>query len=156
MTFYILLNQITTIFLSMNLLTTMSFDSEIISYLYGGGKGEIYFQVTNNNRTLAIKPLMEGGYSNLLVITKDKKYYFNINKSKGSPHQFIEIKDGIATHSVTKKINKSNYEILEGKKAILFINKSKHSVNVNGTIVKSREYFSKGVPLLLDGKRILN
>ncbi len=156
MTFYILMNQITTIFLSMNLLTTMSFDSEIISYLYGGGKGEIYFQVTNNNRTLALKPLMDGGYSNLLVITKERKYYLNINKSKKGSHQFIEIKDGVATHSLTKKIIKPNYEILEGKKAILFINKALHNVNVNGTIVKSREYFSKGVPLLLNGNRILN
>lgn len=156
MTFYILMNQITTIFLSMNLLTTLSFDSEIISYMYGGSKEEIFFQVTNNNRTLAVKPLLEGEYSNLLVITKENKYYFNIRNSKNKPHQFIEIKDGIASHSVKKKVNKPDYEILEGSKAILFINKNKRSVNINGIFVKSKEYFSKGVPLILNGKRILN
>ena len=63
MMFYILMNQITTLFLSLNLLTTLSFDSEIVSYLYGGGKEEVFFQVTNNNRTLALKPLMDGNYS---------------------------------------------------------------------------------------------
>ena len=68
MSFYILANHITTLFLSLNLLTTLSFDSEIISYLYGGSKEDVFFKVTNNNRTLAIKPLTDGSFSNLLVI----------------------------------------------------------------------------------------
>lgn len=156
MTFYILANQITTVFLSLNFLTTLSFDSEIISFLYGGSKEEIFFKVTNNNRTLAIKPLLSGKYSNLLVITKNRKYYFNIDKSDSSPHQFVEVKDGIASHSLKKKINTKDYEILEGKKALLFINKKKISVNINGNLIKTRKYLSKGVPIILDGKRILN
>lgn len=156
MTFYILMNQITTLFLSLNLLTTMSFDSEIVSYLYGGAKEEMFFQVTNNNRTLALKPLMEGSYSNLLVITKERKYYFTLKRSEKSPHQFIEVKDGIGSHALTKKIKTPRYEILEGQSSILFVNNSNQEVMVNSIKVKNREYFSKGVPIILDGNRILN
>lgn len=156
MTFYILMNQITTIFLSLNLLTTLSFDSEIISYLYGGSKEEMFFQVTNNNRTLALKPMMDGNYSNLLVITKERKYYFDLKQTKQNSHQFIEIKDGVASHVLTKKIKTKDYEILEGQSSILFVNNSNAEVTVNSIKVKNRDYFSKGVPIILNGKRILN
>ena len=156
MLFYILINQITTLYLSLNLLTTLSFDSEIVSYLYGGSKEEVFFQVTNNNRTLALKPLMDGKYSNLLVITKERKYYFDLRQSSKNPHQFIEIKDGVGSHALTKKIKTNQYEILEGHSSLLFINNSDNEVEVNSKKVKKREYFSKGVPILFNGKRILN
>lgn len=156
MIFYILANQITSLFLSLNLLTTLSFDSEIVSYLYGGSKEEMFFQVTNNNRTLAIKPLMDGKYSNLLIITKERKYYFELAQGQSSTHQFIEVKDGVISHALTKKIETKSYEILEGQSSILFINKSNQEVMVNNIKVKHKEYFSKGVPILFNGKRILN
>ena len=156
MIFHILLNQMTTLFLSLNLLTTLSFDSEIESYLYGGSQEEMFFQVTNNHKTLAMKPKMEGGYSNLLVITKDRKYYFDLKYDKDKPHQFVEVKDGVVNFALTKKITKSDYELLEGDNSILFINRKNSEVNVNGITVKQREYISKGVPIVVDGKRILN
>jgi type IV secretory pathway VirB9-like protein len=150
------MNQITTLFLSLNLLTTLSFDSEVISYLYGGSKEEMFFQVTNNNRTLAIKPMMDGSYSNLLVITKERKYYFDLKQTSEKSHQFIEIKDGVASHALTKKIKTKNYEILEGQSSVLFVNNTAQELIVNSIKVKQREYFSKGVPIILNGKRILN
>ena len=156
MTFYILLNQITTMFLSMNLLTTLTFDSEIQSYLYGGAKEEMFFQVTNNFKTLAMKPKMEGGLSNLLVITKKSKYYFDLKIEKSNTHQFIEVFDGRMTHSLTKKVENKDYEILEGDRSILLVNKKDRPVTVNGIVVKNKEYFSKGVPILYEGIRILN
>ncbi len=66
MTFYILMNQVTTLFLSLNLLTTLSFESEVISFMYGGSEQDVYFKVTNNRKTLAIKPKIEGTLSNLI------------------------------------------------------------------------------------------
>lgn len=156
MIFHILMNQMTTLFLSLNLLTTLSFDSEIQSYLYGGSQEEMFFQVTNNHKTLAIKPKMDGVYSNLLVITKNHKYYFNLKLNKENPHQFIEIKDGVMNHALTKKLKTNDYEILEGDNSVLFINNKGTEVTVNGMKVKHREYLSKGVPILYEGKRILN
>lgn len=156
MIFHILMNQMTTIFLSLNLLTTLSFDSEIQSYLYGGSQEEMFFQVTNNHRTLAIKPKMDGAYSNLLVITKNNKYYFDLKHDRKNPHQFIEVKNGVMNHALTKKIKTRDYEILEGDNSILFINNRSSEVTVNGMKVKHREYLSKGVPILYEGARILN
>ncbi len=156
MIFHILMNQMTTIFLGLNLLTTLSFDSEIQSYLYGGSQEEMFFQVTNNFKTLAIKPKMDGVYSNLLVITKNTKYYFDLKRDQSSPHQFIEIKNGVMNHALTKKIKTRDYEILEGDNSMLFINNKSSEVMVNGLKVKHREYLSKGVPILYEGKRILN
>jgi hypothetical protein len=156
MIFHILMNQMTTLFLSLNLLTTLSFDSEIQSYLYGGSTEEMFFQVTNNHKTLAIKPKMEGNFSNLLVITKNRKYYFDLKFEKNKPHQFIEIKDGVMNHALTKKISRPEFEILEGDNSMLFINRKSSEVVVNGLKVKHREYLSKGVPIIYEGNRILN
>lgn len=156
MIFHILMNQMTTIFLSLNLLTTLSFDSEIQSYLYGGSQEEMFFQVTNNHKTLAMKPKMDGTYSNLLVITKNNKYYFDLKSDELAPHQFIEIKNGVMNHALSKKLKTKDFEILEGDSSILFINNKLNEVNVNGLKVKRRQYLSKGVPILYEGKRILN
>lgn len=156
MIFHILLNQMTTVFLGLNLLTTLSFDSEIQSYLYGGSQEELFFQVTNNHKTLAIKPKMDGAYSNLLVITKNSKYYFDLKQAKENPHHFVEIKNGVMNHALTKKIKTKDYEILEGDNSILFINSRSSEVTVNGVRIKHREYLSKGVPILYEGQRILN
>lgn len=156
MIFHILLNQMTTVFLGLNLLTTLSFDSEIQSYLYGGSQEELFFQVTNNHKTLAIKPKMDGTYSNLLVITKNNKYYFDLKQAKENPHQFVEVKNGVMNHALTKKIKTKDYEILEGDNSILFINNRSSEVTVNGVRIKHREYLSKGVPILYEGQRILN
>lgn len=145
----------TTLFVSIHLLTTLSFDSEIQSYLYGGDKNEIFFQVTNKERTLAIKPKTEGGFSNLLVITRHRKYYFQLEYDAKDPHKFIEVKDGVMNHALTQKTSSPDYDILEGDNSILFINKSPQEVRVNGVKVRNREYFSKGVPILREGKRIL-
>jgi hypothetical protein len=156
MIFHILGNQITTLFLSFNLLTTLSFDSEIQSYLYGGSQEEVFFQVTNNHKTLAIKPRLDGQLSNLLVITKHRKYYFDLKLAKSSPHQFIEVKDGVANHALKKKLQTPQYEILEGDHSLLFINRGKDEVQINGMKIKHREYLSKGVPIIYEGERILN
>lgn len=156
MIFHILMNQMTTIFLSLNLLTTLSFDSEIQSYLYGGSQEEMFFQVTNNHKTLAMKPKIDGTYSNLLVITKNNKFYFDLKRDLVTPHQFIEVKNGVMNHALTKKVKNRDYEILEGDNSMLFINHKPIEVKVNWMKVKHREYLSKGVPIIYEGRRILN
>ena len=156
MIFHILMNQMTTVFLGLNLLTTLSFDSEIQSYLYGGSQEELFFQVTNNYKTLAIRPKMDGAYTNLLVITKNNKYYFDLKHAKNNPHQFVEVKNGVMNHALTKKIKTRDYEILEGDNSILFINNRSSEVTVNWMKIKHREYLSKGVPIIYEGNRILN
>ena len=156
MTFFILSNHMTTLFLSLTLLTTLSFDSEIESFLYGGAKEDVFFKVTNNRKTLALKPTQRERFSNLLVITKEGKYYFDLRYNEENPHQFVEVKDGVMNHALKEKVSRDEFEILEGKSSLLFINKLKSPVEINGRQVKKRAYFSKGVPLIKNGVRILN
>lgn len=156
MTFHIIANQITTLFLSLHLLTTLSFDSEIESFLYGGSKEDVFFQVTNNQKTLAIKPTQTQRFSNLLVITKKRKYYLDLSYDEEKPHQFIEIKDGVMNHALKERMTHKDYQIMEGENSLLFINRRNNPVMINRIKVRSREYFSKGVPLIKDGQRILN
>lgn len=155
MTFHILLNQITTLFVGLNLLTTLSFDSEIKSFYYGGNKEDVFLKETDN-RTLLIKPYRVDALSNLLVVTSKRKYYFNLSYDQAYPHGFVEVRHGVMNHALTKKLETKDYELLEGDSSILLINKRHTDVEVNGVTVKKREYFSKGVPLLYEKKRILN
>ena len=59
-------------------------------------------------------------------------------------------------HALTKKQETMEYEILEGDNSLVFVNKLENAVKVNGIEIKHREYLSKGVPLIYEGKRILN
>ena len=156
MSFFILTNQIATLFVSLGILTTLTFDSEVTNYLYGGSKSDLFLQVTNNSKTLAIRPKKEKVSSNLLVITKNRKYYFNIRYDDIYPHNFVEVKSGQINHNLKSIVKKRDYEILEGNSSLLFINKKKKKVRLNELPVKSKQYVSKGIPLILDGKRILN
>jgi hypothetical protein len=156
MTFYILMNHITTLFVSLGLLTTLSFDSEVTSYLYGGAKEDLFIKITNNHKTIAIKPMSEGINSNLLVITKNRKYYFDVKYNKNKPHQFIEVKQGQINHGMKKVMTKKNFDLLEGSSSVLVINKIKRKLRVNKKHVKKKDYFSKGVPIFIEGKRVLN
>lgn len=155
MTFYVLMNQITTIFLCLNVLTTLTFDSEIKAFYYGGSKEDVFLQETDN-RTLLIKPKRSDKLSNLLVVTLKRKYYFQLDYDAVNHHNFIEVKHGVSNHGLVKKHSGPGYEVMEGNSSLLFINKSGTEQVVNGIKVKNREYISKGVPVLLNGRRILN
>ena len=136
------MDQITKLFVSLGLLTTLTFDSEITTYLYGGSKEDIFINITNNMRTLAIKPKREGINSNLLVITKNRKYYFDISYDEIKPHKFIEVKTGQINHGMKKIKSFESLDLLEGETSTLVINKSKNPIRINGLEVKKKKYLS--------------
>lgn len=160
MIFYILANQITTLFLSMSLLTTLSFDSSIESYIYGGSKEDIYFKVTGNSKTLVIKPKMapikDKSFSNLLVVTKKAKYYFNLNLDERNPHQFLEIKEAQINKAMKEVVSTKDYKILEGTSSSLIINQGQNELRVNSMNVIRKQYLGKGIPIIIESNRILN
>ncbi len=153
MTFHILLNHIATVFLSTSMLTTLSFESEVESFIYGGGKAEVFLELTNKNKTLAIKA-HQNINSNLLVVTKKRKYYFDL-KTGDRPHRFIEVKHGAINGSHKEIYSEKSFKILEGRSSRLVVNKSKKEILVNGLKVDKKEYFSKGDPLFINGRRVL-
>lgn len=157
MTFYILGNQITTIFLSLHLLTTISFDGEVRSYLFGGSKDDITLELANNNKTLAFKAKKKDIDTNLLVVTSKNKYYFHVKTSENNSHQFIEVDDGEINNSYSKIRETKNYDLFEGASSLFIVNKSNDKMRVNEMeVTKGKLHLSKGVPIILNGERIYN
>lgn len=155
MTFYILANQITTLFLSLHLLTTVSFEGEVRSYLFGGSKDDITLELANNNKTLALKAKKKDIDTNLLVVTSKNKYYFHIKTSESNSHQFIEVYDGEINNSYSKMKETKNYDLFEGASSIFIVNKSNEKMRVNEIdVTKGKLYLSKGVPIILNRERI--
>ena len=156
MMFQILADQITTLFVSLNLLTTLTFDAPITSFLYGGSKDDVFMETANNSRTLAIRPKRKDIASNLLVITSKGKFYFDVRYDEKNPHQFVEVKFGRPGHVLKKVVTTNEYDIFEGQESVMFVSKTAIETSINGVKVKNSSFFSKGVPLLRDGVRIFN
>jgi hypothetical protein len=155
MTFHILMNHVATLFLGINLLTTLTFESEIKSFYYGGSKEDVFLKETDGN-TLLLKAYTSQGLSNLLVVTGKRKYYFQLGHDPQRPHTFVEVRHGLINHAFTMKLQRDDYELLEGQSSILIVNKKDVPLHVNGSSVKSREHFSKGIPIFINGERVLN
>jgi len=156
MIFSVLPTTITTLFLSANLITTLSFKDDVRTFIYGGTKDEIFTELANNNKTLVIKAKKKGLDTNLIIVTAKNRYYFKIMESEKFPHQFIEIEDGMINSSFKKIKETSTFELFEGNSSVMVVSKNKEGIDVNGVQVLSKDYFSKGVPLFINGNRELN
>ena len=124
MTWYIFPNSITKLFVSMSMLTTLSFDSEIVSYLYGGSKEEMFFEVTNSQKTLAMKSLKTGIETNLMIVTKKQRYYFEVINNRKVPHQFIEVKRGKINNSYKYFKKTSEGRLFKGRSSLMLVLKN--------------------------------
>lgn len=156
MIFSILPTTITTLFLSANLITTLSFKDDVRTFIYGGTKEEIFTELANNNRTLVLKAKKKGIETNLIVVTSKNRYYFKVMESDKIPHQFIEVEDGMINTNFRKIKETDSYDLFEGSNSVMVVSKKKEGIDVNGVPVVAKEYFSKGVPLFIDGTRVLN
>jgi hypothetical protein len=156
MIFSILPTTITTLFLSANLITTLSFKDDVRTFIYGGTKEEIFTELANNNKTLVLKAKKKGIETNLIVVTSKNRYYFKVMESDKIPHQFIEIEDGMINTNFRKIKETASFDLFEGNNSIMVVSKKKEGIDVNGVSVVAKEYLSKGVPLFIDGTRVLN
>lgn len=156
MIFSILPTSITTLFLSMNLITTLTFKDDVRSFIYGGTKEEVFTELANNNKTLVIKAKKKGLDTNLIIVTAKNRYYFNVKETINNSHQFIEVEDGEINTSFRKIKETEIYDLFEGSSSVMVVSKKRNGISVNGEIVTSKDYFSKGTPLFIDGIRVLN
>lgn len=156
MIFSILPTTITTLYLSANLITTLTFSDDVRSFIYGGTKEEIFSELANNNKTLVIKAKKKGLDTNLIIVTSKNRYYFNVKESEKLPHQFVEVEDGMINSSFRKIKETENFDLFEGATSVMVVAKKKDGITVNGELVTSKDYFSKGTPLIIDGFRALN
>lgn len=155
MDFFILAKSITFLFLTLNAPTTLVFQGPI-EYVSAGKNGDFSITRSNNQKILVIQPLKEITGTNMVVITKDEHYQFQLKTTDLNFHSFVYIYPGTVNKTFVKKIDNSDLRILEGDSSILLQNKREGPIIVNGKNVEREEYFSKGVPLIIEGKRVLN
>lgn len=156
MIFSILPATITTLFLSANLITTLTFKDDVRSFIYGGTKEEVFSELANNNKTLVIKAKKKGIDTNLIIVTAKNRYYFHVKDTDKGPHQFIEVEDGEINTSFRKIKETENFDLFEGASSIMIVSKKRNGIMANGEKITSKGYFSKGTPLFINGERILN
>jgi len=147
---YSLIGSVILILVGNRSLTTLSFDSEIISYVYGGKQSDLYFKKADQNKTLIIKAKKEFSGSNLLIITRDRKYAFDLKYSQ-APDGFLDIKHGVINRSY--KLIKSNqlFKIYEGNSSLRILGKD---IFVNGSKSSGKAYASKGARLFINNSEV--
>lgn len=156
MIFWMLMGHFATIFLSPQFSTTIEFNQPIEQVIYGGSKNDLYIYLANNKKTLIIKPLEKSLNSNLTIIAKDQNYHFWIQMDHDRPHVFVQLQKGQVNSIYQTVFENDDLKIQEGSSSVLIINKKKTPLEVNGKKVESQDYFSKGIPLIVNGVRIYN
>jgi hypothetical protein len=150
--------KVTTIFLSMNIATVLTFSEPVKTYLYGGESTALFSQRVNNQKTIVLKPIKKNIESNFLVITKSRQYNFYFKLDNKRPHDFVIVQNGFVM-GATRTIKKSNdIEIREGGSFLRIKNRSKKPFVLNHEVVLPGKSVnaSKGGPLIINGTRILN
>ncbi len=154
MNIYILTNHIMSLFVSTSMLTTLSFDSEVLSYIYGGSTREIRLDLTPNKKTLILKPLKSIKSTNLLIVTKNREYYFKVINNENT-HSFLKIKHGMINNTFKEYKRFSDFTLLEGNTSYMVLTK-KSDLKIGDVLINKKGYLSKGIPLIYKNKRILH
>ncbi len=147
---YSLLGSVILILVGNQSLTTLSFDSEIISYIYGGKQSDIYFNKAHHNKTLVLKAKKDFNPSNLLVVTRKRKYAFDLRFSKSSDG-FLDIKHGIINRAYKLILEGANYKVFEGSTSLKVLGEN---ISVNNKKINKRTYVSKGARLFINNKEV--
>lgn len=157
MDFYILARSLIYLFLSVNHPTTIIFD-EPVEYISAGKEGDFSVHRSNNQKILVIRPLKENFETDMIIITKDHHYQFKIKEPKSleKTHTLVYVHEGVINRSYVLKYESEKVRILEGETSTLIQNKSKKGISVNETEILKDTNFSKGIPFIVDGERVLN
>lgn len=155
MDFYILAKSMVYLFLSLNSPTTLVFQ-EGIEYVSAGKNGDFTLNRSNNQKILVIQPLKEVSETNMVVITKEQHYQFKVKTVENGHHSFVYVYPGSINKTFVNKLETQDFRILEGDSSTLVQNKRDGPIKVNGRELEREDYFSKGVPLFINDKRVLN
>lgn len=155
MDFFILAKSMTFLFLSISSPTTMVFQ-EPVEYVNAGKNGDFTIDRSKNQKILVITPLKEVDDKNIVVITKDQHFQFKVKTVTHGHHPIIYVYPGLINKTFVKKLETSYFRILEGDTSMLIQNKTEGPIIVNDVKVEREDHFSKGVPLFINNRRVLN
>lgn len=150
--------KVSTILLSMNLATVLTFNQPIRTVVYGGNGSALTAQKVNNEKTLVLKPRTKNINSNLLVVTKDQQYNFFLKIDEKKPHSFLNIVPA-KKRGTTRTVKQTKYfEIREGQDFVIIKNRSSRKMIVNGENLRPgyKTVLSKGAPVFINETRVFN
>ena len=153
MIYYILPNQIFTVFLSMAHLTAITFPDQVTDFV-GGQKSDFRVYELNKRRTLVYEAKAKGFKRNLIIFLKDKKYHFDMVYNEEFSNKDIEIKPAKPCNNLSLLKETKRYQLFDCPKSLLFINKGKIPLKVNEFLITGKKYLSKGPPIYQGGKKI--
>jgi hypothetical protein len=153
--FWVIMGHLIPLFLSTNYTTTLEFEEPIEQVIYGGSHRDLYTYLSQSKKTLVLKALSNSADSNLTILTKQKNYTFLIGQD-AKPHLYVKIVPSNGSVIFSHAFENDSFVIKEGDTSILIQNKTKNSLEINGLTFKGLEYFSKGIPIIFNGKRVFN
>jgi hypothetical protein len=147
MDFYILPGKIATLFIgaTMNLIINFQEPME----LSGARENLLNVREVNKGKTFLIIPKTKTINTNLIFYNNRSKYMFYVKYDDGKSHDFVNVLEGKRDSSFLLSKENNSYRLLSGAKSVLVENKSLVPIMVNGEVVKTREVFSKGIPLFV-------
>ena len=155
MEFFILAKTMTYLFLSLSSPTTLVFEGTI-EYVSAGKQGDFSLHRSNNQKILIVQPLKEVGETNMVVVTSKGHFQFKLKTVPEDNHQFVYVYHGEMNKTFIKKLETGEFRILEGDSSTLVQNKLDSPLIVNESEVVREGHFSKGAPIFINNKRILN
>jgi hypothetical protein len=153
--FYILAKASVYLFLSIIHPSTLVFN-EPIEYVSLGKNKDVEVVRSQNHKILIIQSKGNIERSNMIVITKNHHYQFNVSTRDNDFHSLVYVYPGEINQTFIKKEETAKFRILEGDQSILFQNKTNEILHVNGVKVRREEYFSKGAPIMIENDRVFN
>lgn len=156
MIYYMFLNTVALIYLSLTNVTVVKFDYPIISVASGKNKIDLYAMPTSDNRSLILKPLTEKLDTNITVATEGGVYVFDLKIDNERPHKLVVVKSGKADRFYQQVFSDSEKAIYEGEHTIQVVNKSSKNLKVNDITIRGNEKhtFPKGPPIIVNGERV--
>ena len=147
---------IATIYISLKHPIVLVFDEPIDYLTHGAKTGTLRVQKSKNSKIITLNALDPKIDTSMHVITSKRSYNFFIKHSEIYPHYSIKIEDGKRDSGYEVVLNNKNYKVLEGRNSLYIINKMDRELKVNEQKIKKNSLFSKGIPLFIDGRRVLN
>lgn len=153
MQIFTLINITTYLFLTFSSPSTFRFDSPI-EFTTISNESDFSKYQSKDKKILVLKPLKNNFDSNLVVITKDGTFTFNLHTSDQKSPLVYEVLSGEKGFSFYSIKETSDYEILTSDKITLLRLKNNKFKTVNDLASKTQQYLPKNSKIKLDNEYI--
>lgn len=150
--YYVLANQLVTLLLSGNTLTTLHFNEEISYCDTGAGKTSLLLKYRRQKTSVALAPFSKIDSNMSCFMKSGKIYVFNLKWSNDKFHKNIVVDDAVPLSGGKLILETLKFRLYESEKSYYIENKTKKKIHVNEYPVVTSAIISKWLPIVVDGK----